>query len=437
MPENGITLSPQSNLLTNDEIIKSANLFVKKFGIKKIRLTGGEPLIRKDIVEIVSNLSRLKACGLETISMTTNGILFERYDRSLWQAGLDSVNISLDTLKNDRYLRITRRNGLEKVLSSIEKALENSYESVKINCVLIDGFNQDEIVDFVELTKTKKIEIRFIELMPFIGNNWSKEKMISYSRLMAIIESHYRTDLKRLKPRSMNDTAILYQINGYDGVIGLINSMTKPFCSGCNRIRITADGSIKNCLFGKEEFSLRDAIRNGFDESEITNLIKTSIASKKRSHAGFAKIFNDKSNRPMILIDQRRFYSSDNKSNENEFSHIDTETNRIKMVDVSDKKVTQRNAHARAKIKVSRIVFDKIQSNQIAKGDVLTTAKLAAISAAKMTSHLIPLCHPIPLEHIEVKFQFDPSQNEIDFDHKSESEYPQPEDRDFVVTFTI
>lgn len=243
MPEEGVALTPSSNLLTNEEIYRLAHLFVKGFGVKKIRLTGGEPLIRKDIVDIVSNIATLKNSGLETIGITTNGIVFSRYCKALHNAGLNSVNISLDTLKKERFQLITRRNGLNKVLEAIDAALDVQFDNVKINCVPMVNVNDDEIEDFIELTRNNNLELRFIEYMPFGGNRWNMNKMIPFYQLLNRIRKKYQ--IAPIKSKSINDTAKLYQVNGFIGTVGFINSMTNPFCAGCNRVRLTADGHLK------------------------------------------------------------------------------------------------------------------------------------------------------------------------------------------------
>ncbi|XP_017491659.1 PREDICTED: molybdenum cofactor biosynthesis protein 1-like, partial [Rhagoletis zephyria] len=172
MPEEGVQLTPSEKLLTTEEILRLARLFVHRFGVKKIRLTGGEPLIRPDILDIVRQLNGLKAHGLQKIALTTNGIVFARQAAALHSAGLDSVNISLDTLRPERFEAITRRRGLTAVLKAIEAALNEGFDSVKINVVPLRGVNDDEAEDFVQLTKSAGLEVRFIEYMPFEGNRW-------------------------------------------------------------------------------------------------------------------------------------------------------------------------------------------------------------------------------------------------------------------------
>lgn len=287
MPEEGVPLTPKEHLLTTDEIVQLARLFVTKFGTRKIRLTGGEPLVRKDIVEVVNRLAELKhTSSLESIAMTTNGIVFERYCSRLRKAGLDSVNISLDTLDEHRFEQMARRRGLRQVLRSIEAALQESFDSVKLNCVPLKDTNDTEIIDFVELARNTRLEVRFIEYMPFDGNKWNADKMVSFAQLVEHIRDRYPS-LQRLPPKSLHDTSVLYSIDGFRGTIGFIASMTNAFCGGCNRVRLTADGHLKVCLFGREEISLKEALRDRQQSDEdIAKLIRGAVARKAKQHAG-------------------------------------------------------------------------------------------------------------------------------------------------------
>lgn len=296
MPEEGVTLTPQSHLLTSKEIIRISTLFVK-LGVEKIRLTGGEPLIRKDIVELIGALSKLKS--LQTIAITTNGLTLHKKLKDLKSAGLNAVNISLDTLISPKFELITRRKGLDHVLKSIEAALHLGFHPVKVNCVVMKGINDDELVSFVDYTKDKDVDVRFIEYCPFTGNKWNSTKMVPYLEMINIIKQQY-PEIIRL-PDLPNDTSKGYQVPGFVGRIGFITSMTHNFCGSCNRLRITADGNLKVCLFGKEEVSLRDALRKNASEEELINIISTAVLNKKKQHSGMFNI-SKLGNRPMILI---------------------------------------------------------------------------------------------------------------------------------------
>ncbi|TKY49508.1 Cyclic pyranopterin monophosphate synthase [Spatholobus suberectus] len=296
MPADGVELTPSPQLLTKAEILRLANLFVSS-GVNKIRLTGGEPTVRKDIEDICLELSNLK--GLRTLSMTTNGIALARKLPKLKECGLTSVNISLDTLVPAKFEFMTRRKGHEKVLDSINAAIDLGYNPVKVNCVVMRGFNDDEICDFVELTREKPINIRFIEFMPFDGNVWNVKKLVPYSEMLDTVMKQF-TSLKRVQDHP-TDTAKNFTIDGHEGRVSFITSMTEHFCAGCNRLRLLADGNFKVCLFGPSEISLRDPLRHGAEDHELREIIGAAVKKKKASHAGMFDIAKT-ANRPMIHI---------------------------------------------------------------------------------------------------------------------------------------
>ncbi|ESO12806.1 hypothetical protein HELRODRAFT_187989 [Helobdella robusta] len=415
MPESGVDLTSNDNLLKTDEMMKLAKLFVKE-GIKKIRLTGGEPLIRKDIVEIVEQLNFLKQYGLEKLSLTTNGVLLHRYSEKLKEAGLDNLNISLDTLIKSKFEFITRRKGFEKVINNIDLAINTGFKSIKINCVLMKNFNDDECTNFVELTKDKPLDVRFIEYMPFDGNKWNAAKFISYRDLFEIIKSAY-PNIKPLE-NEFHSTSKSWKVDGYVGRIGFITSMSDHFCGGCNRLRLTADGNLKVCLFGNSEVSLKDALRLNYSDEDLLQIIGHAVKRKKAKHAGLDSLTKLK-NRPMILIGgnvtfptnqfRRYFHSShnrfdkrdDNSQAGSQLTHVNV-SGKIKMVDIAGKSVTHRKAQAYCRVRLPLHVYEAVKINKIKKGDVLTTAKLAAIMAAKKTADLIPLCHHLALNTVNV-----------------------------------
>lgn len=299
MPEEGVDLTPADELLTTPEIIKLATFFVEE-GVTKIRLTGGEPTVRKDLVEIVSALGALKP-KLETIAMTSNGLVLHRKLADLQQLGMNLVNISLDTLVPSKYEEATRRKGFEHAMKSIERALELGFDPVKINCVVMRGFNENELVDFVAWTKTKPVEIRFIEYMPFDGNTWGHNVFISYTEMLKIIREKY--PIEKVDEASPNNTSKTYGVPGWRGKVGFITSMSENFCGSCNRIRLMADGSLKVCLFGANEISLRDLLRSGIDDDGLRQHIRAAVQRKKAVHSGMDTLNLDKAqNRPMIKI---------------------------------------------------------------------------------------------------------------------------------------
>ncbi len=299
MPADGIALSPKASLMTAEEIFAIAETFVKN-GVDKIRLTGGEPLLRKDFPEIVSKLSELEI----SLSITTNGILIDRHIDVLKQFKVKKINLSLDTLVSSKFHTITLRNQFEKVIDNLHLLLNNDFQ-VKVNVVLMKGFNDNEIVDFVKLTQFLPISVRFIEFMPFAGNEWDRSKMVSQKEILSLVENEFSSDEILKLEDEKNFTSRNYKIKNYQGDFGIISSITNPFCDSCNRIRLTADGKIKNCLFSNSETDLLTAFRNG---ESITNLVSESIQNKKKVRAGMATVseINDPTlhfdNRSMIAI---------------------------------------------------------------------------------------------------------------------------------------
>ncbi|MEP6930963.1 MAG: GTP 3',8-cyclase MoaA [Flavobacterium sp.] len=299
MPADGIVLSPKASLMTADEIFAIARTFVEN-GVDKIRLTGGEPLLRKDFPEIISKLATLET----SLSITTNGILIDRHIAVLKQFKVNKINLSLDTLVSSKFHSVTLRNQFEKVIDNLHLLLNNNFQ-VKVNVVLMKGFNENEIIDFIKLTQFLPVSVRFIEFMPFAGNEWDRSRMVSQNEILAQVENVFLSeDIQKLEDEK-NFTARTYKIKSFQGDFGIISSITNPFCDGCNRIRLTANGKIKNCLFSNSETDLLTAFRNG---ESITNLISESIKNKKKVRAGMVTIsemddpalhFN---NRSMIAI---------------------------------------------------------------------------------------------------------------------------------------
>lgn len=301
MPEQGVPLTHRSKLLSTDELIDLAQIFANE-GVTKIRLTGGEPLVRKDVIEIVSRLKGLE--GIQQVAMTTNAIVLAKKLDDLKKAGLDLINISLDTLEEKKYAFVTRRPaaGFQRVMDAIDKAIDYGYAPLKINCVVMRGLNDDEIVDFVAWTKDKPVDVRFIEYMPFDGNKWNDKKMVSYHEMVSIIRQTY-PDFQRCQHQDhQNDTSKAWKVPGFQGSVGFISSMTDNFCGTCNRLRLTADGNLKVCLFGNTEINLRDPLRDAqVSKEDMKQLIEAAVKRKKAKHAGMMNLVNMK-NRPMILI---------------------------------------------------------------------------------------------------------------------------------------
>jgi len=286
MPEQGIQLRDKSHFMRNEEVFEMASIFVG-LGIKKIRLTGGEPLVRKGVDNIITDLG-----GLNTeLTISTNGILVDQFIDNFKKAGIKSVNVSLDSLKPGRQELITRRNYYDRIRRNIDLLLEEGF-AVKINIVVMKNINDDELIDFIELSKDKPLHIRFIEFMPFNGNNWSWDKGIGLAEMMNTFSDRYGVESILKIQEEANSTAKCFAIDGYAGTFGIISSVTNPFCSTCNRIRVTADGKMKNCLFSSEETDLLNPLRRG---ENIIPLILQGISNKKAIRAGMES-FDDLSN---------------------------------------------------------------------------------------------------------------------------------------------
>lgn len=324
-------------MLTTPEIFYLSSLFVSQ-GVTKIRLTGGEPTVRRDIVPLMQSIGSLRSQGLHELALTTNGISLHRKLDSMVEAGLTGVNLSLDTLDPFQFQIMTRRNGFDAVMRSINRILEmkklGADLKLKVNCVVMRGLNERDIVPFVELGREKDIEVRFIEYMPFGGNKWSQGKMISFQEMLDTIRVKY-PGLRRVEGHK-NDTSKTYKVPGFVGKVGFITSMTNDFCGTCNRLRITSDGNLKVCLHGNAEVSLRDLLRKdnngnpidqeaferikqiemdrrngllsdetilgwGQREQELLQVIGAAVKRKAEKHADMGDLENMQ-NRPMILI---------------------------------------------------------------------------------------------------------------------------------------
>jgi cyclic pyranopterin phosphate synthase len=296
MPEKGVELTPKSHLLTTPEIVRISRIFIG-IGVDKIRLTGGEPTIRKDINDVVEQIGNLP--GLKSLAMTTNGIVLSKHLSHFKNNNLTQLNISLDTLRKERFTLFTRRLGYDMVLRSIDDALGMDYKNLKINCVVMNGKNDDEIIDFVRFTKDRDVNVRFIEYMPFDDNKWSSNKLVPYRQLVKDIETEFGPIIR--KDDHFTEVAKNFSIPGFKGSVSFITSMTDSFCGGCNRTRIMADGNYKVCLFGNTEVSLRDHLRSGATDEEIINVISMAVKNKKKAHAGM-DILHTLPNRPMIKI---------------------------------------------------------------------------------------------------------------------------------------
>lgn len=297
MPEEGVVLRDKSEFMRPEEIIEIANEFIS-LGIKKIRLTGGEPLLRKGADMVIRAIGKLPV----ELTMTTNAVLVDKYIDLITEANMKSINVSLDSLRKERFQEITRRNQFDRVSENIDLLLSRGID-IKINVVLMKGTNDDEIIDFLNWSSQKNVEIRFIEFMPFDGNGWNSEMKVSEQEILQIVEAYYGKESLSKLPIGENATARNYSVKGTNITFGIISTVTNPFCDSCNRIRLTADGKIKNCLFSKTETDLLTALREG---NEIRAMIINTLMDKAKSRGGYSEFDNTTAagmvNRSMVTI---------------------------------------------------------------------------------------------------------------------------------------
>lgn len=294
MPEEGIELTEKENIMSLEEIIGIAKVF-RSMGVDTIRLTGGEPTVRKNFDYLVRELAKLEV----TLKLTTNGILLDRYLHLFEETGLRKINISLDTLDKTRSVFISKRDYFDRIMNNLEQALQGPFD-IKLNVVLIKGINDREINDFIYLTKSKNLSVKFIEFMPFKGNQWDWSRGVSRETIEETVRGKFG-QIERL-PDPRHSTSANYQVNGHKGSFGIVSTITNPFCADCNRIRLTADGKMKNCLFAASETDLLNPFRK---REDIRELILNSIKNKKYSRDGMELKMEAKhyeKNRSMISI---------------------------------------------------------------------------------------------------------------------------------------
>ncbi|MCC7332362.1 MAG: GTP 3',8-cyclase MoaA [Flavobacteriales bacterium] len=299
MPEEGITLTEKANLMTHEEVIEIAKKFVE-LGVNKIRLTGGEPLLKKNLEKIIRELSSLPI----SLGITTNGILLDKYMDLFLECGVNDINVSLDTLNKDKFNTITRRDYYALVKTNIDKYIKSGF-NLKINCVLIKGVNDNELIDFIEYTKDRNSSIRFIEFMPFDGNKWDVSKVVSLQNILDKLYDYYGQNQVIKLDDKPNDTTKNFRISNYTGSFGVISTVSNPFCDSCNRIRLTANGRIKNCLFSSSETDLLTPLRNGEDiEGHILKGMykKSKYRGGMESDRDFFDKDNFSKNRQMTII---------------------------------------------------------------------------------------------------------------------------------------
>ena len=301
MPSGGVKFLEHKDILQYEEIARILQVAVHT-GVRKVRITGGEPLVRKNIISLIKMIKSIE--GIHQLSLTTNGMLLERYAEELADAGLDRVNVSLDSLKTERYREITRGGDLEAVLRGIEAAERAGLTPIKINMVPIRGLNDDEIGEFAKITLTSPYQVRFIEFMPFVTEDiWNREKFISSEEIQSRVEQ-----IGTLVPATMKKSgpAQYFRFDGAAGVVGFISPISNHFCKECNRLRLTADGKLRPCLFSETEIDLKPALRSNGSDAEIRRLIELSIAVKPKGHSmRMEDVFLSPDCSPMNMVQNR------------------------------------------------------------------------------------------------------------------------------------
>ncbi|HKR13680.1 MAG TPA: GTP 3',8-cyclase MoaA [Pyrinomonadaceae bacterium] len=283
LPHGEPPIAPKEQMLSYEEIEYACRIFVS-LGIEKLRLTGGEPMMRRDIETIIRKLSELRADGLLDLALTTNGYFLPERALALKEAGLDRVTISLDSLKRNVFKQMTGVDVLDKVLAGIAAAKDAGLEPIKINAVIVRGHNEGEVADFAAFAREHDVKMRYIEFMPLdSGHDWSREDVVSGREIHDRI--HERFPLVKLDVKRGSETSARYRFaDGAPGEIGIIAPVTEPFCGACSRIRLTADGQIRTCLFSTVEHSLRDVIRSGASREEVVEYIESVVYKKEPRH---------------------------------------------------------------------------------------------------------------------------------------------------------
>jgi len=281
MPLENVQFRPRDEILSFEEIERFVRI-VARLGIRKIRLTGGEPLVRQDIDRLVGRLVQVP--GVEDIALTTNGILLSEQAGRLKQAGLHRLNISLDTLSEERFEKISRRAGLQRVLDGIAAAQEAGFERIRLNAVAIRHLTEDDIVPLVDFARRRGLEMRFIEFMPLDGEqHWQGTQVLSGSEIRSRVEAAFGPLIPAPR-KDPSQPAVDFDFADGRGRIGLINPVTEPFCGDCDRLRLTAEGQVRNCLFSLEEWDARALLRNGESNEQIAELVRSCVEAKRVGH---------------------------------------------------------------------------------------------------------------------------------------------------------
>jgi len=281
MPAEGVEMREHEDILRLEEIVEIVRAWAA-LGISKIRITGGEPLVRRGVVDFISQLKAIP--GIDDIALTTNGILLGPMAAELKAAGLNRVNVSLDTLRPERFQELTRGGQLEKVWAGLAAALEQGLTPVKLNMVVMRGFNDDELFDFVELTRERELHVRFIELMPIgTADAWAHQRRLTMEEILLQLGRRYQLEPG---PRIAGwGPAKYYQVPGYRGTVGFISPISQHFCGTCNRLRLTAEGMLRPCLHARQEVDIKTPLRRGAGLTELVDIFRQVVGQKPRAHS--------------------------------------------------------------------------------------------------------------------------------------------------------
>ena len=280
MPAEGVVFRPRTELLTFEEIERFARALVP-LGVDKLRLTGGEPLVRADLPELVRMLAAIP--GIRDLALTTNGMLLDKQAAALQAAGLRRINISLDTLSEETFEIITRRQGLDLVLAGIAAAQEAGFDEIRLNAIAIRGLTEQEIIPLASFARDRKLELRFIEFMPLDAeHHWSTQQVLTGAEIRRVVEEHWGP-LQAAPRDNASQPAVDFRFPD-GGTIGFINPVSEPFCGDCNRLRLTAEGQVRNCLFSTVEWDARRVLRGGGSDDDLRALVRESVAAKAAAH---------------------------------------------------------------------------------------------------------------------------------------------------------
>jgi cyclic pyranopterin phosphate synthase len=284
MPEEGLKWLDKAEVLSFEEIERVSRILVERFGINSLRLTGGEPTVRAHLPHLIAQLAalRLEDGSKPNIALTTNGATLRNIAGELRAAGLDRINVSLDSLRADRFLAMTRRDELDNVLAGIAEASKAGFDIVKVNTVVERGANDDEILDMARYGRDNGLQVRFIEFMPLDASNiWERNKVVTQEEIVSVISAEFPLEIVPARGAAPADR---WRYLDGKGTVGVIPSVSKPFCADCDRVRLTSDGQFRTCLFATDEFDLRNLLRNGGSDDEIADLIIHAVGTKWAGH---------------------------------------------------------------------------------------------------------------------------------------------------------